>query len=124
MKSREANLRSKRFEADEKARKVADLQHMVREFESMAADLDRQIQSEEDRTGIKDPAHFHYSTFAQAATQRRANLKASVEDLLTKLESAIRERDAAAADLQAASAPDPRDNDRNRRDRNPGLPLR
>jgi flagellar protein FliJ len=115
MKSRESNLRLKRFEADEKARKVADLQHMVREFETMAADLDRQIQSEEDRTGIKDVTHFAYSTFAKAAAQRRANLKASVEDLVAKLEAALRERDAAAADLQAASAPDPRDNDRHRR---------
>jgi flagellar protein FliJ len=115
MKSRESNLRSKRFEADEKARKVADLQHMVREFESMAADLDRQIQSEEDRTGIKDITHFAYSTFAKAAAQRRANLKASVEDLLAKLEAALRERDAAAADLQAATAPDTRETDRQRR---------
>jgi flagellar protein FliJ len=115
MKSRETNLRSKRFEADEKARKVADLQHMVREFESMAADLDRQIQSEEDRTGIKDVTHFAYSTFAKAASQRRANLKASVEDLIMKLEAALRERDAAAADLQAASAPDVRENERHRR---------
>jgi flagellar protein FliJ len=115
MKSRESNLRLKRFEADEKARKVADLQHMVREFETMAADLDRQIQSEEDRTGIKDVTHFAYSTFAKAAAQRRANLKASVEDLATKLEAALRERDAAAADLQAASVPDPRENDRHRR---------
>jgi flagellar protein FliJ len=115
MKSRESNLRLKRFEADEKARKVADLQHMVREFETMAADLDRQIQSEEDRTGIKDVTHFAYSTFAKAAAQRRANLKASVEDLISKLEAALRERDAAAADLQAASVPDPRENDRHRR---------
>jgi flagellar protein FliJ len=115
MKSRESNLRLKRFEADEKARKVADLQHMVREFETMAADLDRQIQSEEDRTGIKDITHFAYSTFAKAAAQRRANLKASVEDLIAKLEAALRERDAAAADLQAASVPDPRETDRQRR---------
>jgi flagellar protein FliJ len=118
MKSRESNLRAKRFEADEKARKVADLQHMVREFESMAADLDRQIQSEEDRTGIKDITHFAYSTFAKAAAQRRANLKASVEDLLAKLEAALRERDAAAANLQAATAPDPRESDRQRRSGN------
>jgi flagellar protein FliJ len=122
MKSRETNLRSKRFEADEKARKVADLQHMVREFESMAADLDRQIQSEEDRTGIKDVTHFAYSTFAKAASQRRANLKASVEDLIAKLETALRERDAAAADLQAASTPDMRETDRHRRNGHMGAP--
>ena len=80
MKARETALKLKRFEADEKARKVADLEHMIREFETIAADLDRQIQAEEDRTGVKDPAHFAYSTFAKSASQRRDNLRASVAD--------------------------------------------
>ena len=67
MKARESALRLKRFEADEMARKVADLEHMIREFEGMASDLDRQIRAEEERTGVKDPAHFAYSTFAKSA---------------------------------------------------------
>ena len=58
MKARESALRLKRFEADEKARKVADLEHMIREFENMAADLDRQIKAEEDRTGDQGPGAF------------------------------------------------------------------
>lgn len=101
MKSRDAALRSKRFEANEKARKVADLEHMIREFELMAQDLDRQITAEEDRTGVKDASHFAYSTFAKAAGQRRSNLKASIDGLVEKLEAAVRERDAAQADLAA-----------------------
>src|SRR5665648_590402 len=64
MKARESALRLKRFAADEKQRKVADLEHMIREFDGMASDLDRQIKAEEDRTGVRDPAHFAYSTFA------------------------------------------------------------
>ena len=87
MKARESALRLKRFEADEKARKVADLEHMIREFENMAADLDRQIQAEEDRTGVKDPAHFAYSTFAKSASQRRDNLRASVGGLQAEARS-------------------------------------
>ena len=53
MKSRDTLLRAKRFEASETARKVGDLEHMIREFEQMAIDLNRQISAEEDRTGAK-----------------------------------------------------------------------
>ncbi len=93
MKARESALRLKRFAADEKARKVADLEHMIREFDGMASDLDRQIKAEEDRTGVRDPAHFAYSTFAKSASQRRDNLRASADGLKAKLEAALRERD-------------------------------
>lgn len=115
MKSRDTLMRSKRFEATETARKVGDLEHMIREFEQMAVDLDRQISAEEDRTGVKDAGHFAYSTFAKAAGQRRMNLKASIEGLAAKLDAAVRERDAAQADLAAAAIPDPREMDRGRR---------
>ena len=43
MKSRDGALKLKRFEAEEKRRKVADIESMINEFEQMAADLDRQI---------------------------------------------------------------------------------
>jgi len=126
MKSRDAALRLKRFEASEKARKVADLEHMIREFEQMAVDLDRQISAEEDRTGVKDASHFAYSTFAKAAGQRRSNLKASIDGLVAKLDAAVRERDAAQADLNAVSMADPREPERSRRrtDRASGLSMR
>jgi flagellar protein FliJ len=93
MKSRESAIRLRRFEAQEKVRKVQGLEQMIRDFEVMAVDLERQVQAEEDRTGVKDVAHFAYSTFAKAASQRRDKLRASIEDLRVKLEDAIRERD-------------------------------
>jgi flagellar protein FliJ len=126
MKSRDTLLRAKRFEASETARKVGDLEHMIREFEQMATDLDRQISAEEDRTGVKDVTHFAYSTFAKAACQRRMNLQASIEGLAAKLDAAIRERDAAQADLAAATVPDARDQVRGRRrmDRGSGATMR
>jgi hypothetical protein len=126
MKARESALRLKRFEADEKARKVADLEHMIREFESMAADLDRQIKAEEDRTGVKDPAHFAYSTFAKSASLRRDNLRASAGGLKAKLEVAQRERDEALEQVARADAPATRAELRSRRraDRNSGAALR
>jgi len=115
MKARESALRLKRFEADEKARKVADLEHMIREFENMAADLDRQIKAEEDRTGIKDPAHFAYSTFAKSASPRRDNLRTSADGLKAKLEGAQRERDEALEQVSRADTPETRAELRNRR---------
>ena len=115
MKARESALRLKRFEADEKSRKVADIEHMIREFEGMASDLDRQIKAEEDRTGIKDPAHFAYSTFAKSASQRRDNLRASADGLKVKLEAAQRERDEALEQAARADTPATRAELRSRR---------
>ncbi len=88
MKPRDSALRVKRFEATERARKVASIETMIGDFEHVAADLARQVAAEEERTGIKDPAHFAYSTFAKAASLRRANLLTSVADLRVKLENA------------------------------------
>lgn len=126
MKSRESALRLKRFEVEEKVRKVTDLEYMIREFEQMAVDLDRQIQAEEDRTGVKDINHFAYSTFAKAATQRRDNLRASVTDLSSQLEAAVKARDLARADLDNAGQIETRDQQRNRRrpERSAAMPMR
>jgi flagellar export protein FliJ len=109
MKPRDSALKAKRFEATEKARKVASLESMIRDFELMASDLSRQIAAEEERTGVKDPAHFAYSTFAKAAAQRRGNLLASVADLKAKLEAARRDHEEAAAELSKLEPADDRD---------------
>jgi flagellar protein FliJ len=115
MKSRDGALKLKRFEVDEKRRKVSDIESMIHEFEQMSADLDRQIASEEERTGVRDEAHFAYSTFARAAAQRRDNLRASVANLREKLEHAVAVRDEALAELETASVADERSGDRSRR---------
>lgn len=93
MKSPDSATRAMRFEAEEKVRKVTDLEQMIREFEQVASDLERQIQAEEERTGVRDPAHYNYSTFARSAAQRRENLLASAAGLKASLEQAVRERD-------------------------------
>jgi len=126
MKARESALRLKRFTADEMGRKVADLEHMIREFDGMASDLDRQIKAEEDRTGIRDAAHFSYSTFAKSASQRRDNLRASADGLKAKLEIALRERDEAVEQVARADSPAGQDQLRNRRrsERAPASALR
>jgi flagellar protein FliJ len=115
MKARDAALRIKRFEADENSRKASNLESMIRDFHAMASDLDRQIQAEEDRTGVKDTNHFAYSTFAKSAAQRRNNLRASAAELGHKLEAALKARDEAVEQLSDADVPLPREGQRSRR---------
>lgn len=88
MKSRDALLRLKRFQADERRRRVAQIETMITEFSRMAGDLDREIASEETRSGIADPAHFAYPTYARAARARRDNLKRSTGELNLQLTEA------------------------------------
>ena len=104
MMSYETTVRLKRFEADEKARKVEDLEYMIHDFEQMVSDLSHQIMAEEERSGIKDPSHFSYSTFAKSAAQRKANLLASIEELREKLEAAQAEHQEAKESLEKATA--------------------
>lgn len=104
MMSHETAVRLKRFEADEKARKVEDLEYMIHDFEQMAIDLTRQITTEEERTGIKDATHFSYSTFAKSAMQRRDNLKASIEELREKLAAAAQDHEEAVEQFEKATA--------------------
>jgi hypothetical protein len=100
MTPRDSTLRTKRFEVAEQARKVAQLETTIRDFEVLAADLSRQIANEEDRTGVRDQTHFAYSTFAKAAAQRRANLLTSVEELKAKLAAAKRDYEEAELALR------------------------
>ncbi|TNC13359.1 flagellar export protein FliJ [Methylobacterium terricola] len=88
MKSRDTLIRLRRFQADEKRRKVAQIEMMIADFARMAADLDREIGQEEQRAGISDPAHFAYPTYARAAAQRRDNIRRSAEDLDVQLAAA------------------------------------
>ena len=109
MKSRETVLKPKRFIVAEKARKVSDLEGMIREFEGMATELDRQIATEEERTGVKDPLHFSYSTFAKAAAQRREKLLASVADLRAQMDQAAADHAAALEELRLLEAEETRE---------------
>jgi flagellar FliJ protein len=88
MKSRETLIRLKKFQVDEKRRKVAQIEGMIAEFERMGVDLEREIKSEQDRAGIHDPGHFAYPTYAKAAINRRENLKRSAGELKTQLDDA------------------------------------
>src|SRR5450432_2880644 len=70
MKSRETLIRLKKFQVDEKRRRVAQIESMIADFQRMSVDLEREIHSEQERAGINDPTHFAYPTYAKAAIQR------------------------------------------------------
>src|SRR3954467_13162856 len=88
MKSRDTLIRLKKFQVDEKRRKVMQIESMIAEFERMAGDLEREIKGEQERAGIHDPAHFAYPTYAKAAIVRRENLKRSADELKGQLNDA------------------------------------
>ena len=88
MKSRETLIRLKKFQVDDRRRRVMQIEGMIAEFERMGADLEREIRAEQERAGIHDPGHFAYPTYAKAAISRRENLKRSADELRIQLEDA------------------------------------
>jgi flagellar protein FliJ len=100
MKSRETLIRLKKFQVDEKRRRVAQIEAMIADFERMANDLEREIQNEERRAGLNDPAHFAYPTYAKAARNRRDNLANSAGELKGQLDAAKAELEMAFDELK------------------------
>jgi hypothetical protein len=99
MKARTNLLRLKHFQVEDKTRQLAQIDMMVTEFQRMADDLNMQIQFEEEKSGISDPTHFAYPTFAKAAAQRRDNLLVSIRDLNGKRVGAQKALDEADEEL-------------------------
>jgi len=114
MKSRETLIRLKKFQVDEKRRKVSQIETMIAEFDRMAGDLDREIQVEQDRTGIHDPGHYAYPTYAKAAMARRQNLRNSANELKTQLDDAKGLLQEAFEELKKVELLDERDQARER----------
>jgi flagellar protein FliJ len=100
MKSRETMIRLKKFQVDEKRRRVAQIEGMIADFERMAGDLDREVANEERRAGISDPAHFAYPTYARAARTRREKIVHSADELRGQLDGAKAELELAFEDLK------------------------
>jgi flagellar export protein FliJ len=118
MKSRDTLIRLKKFQVDERRRKVAQIEGMIAEFERMASDLDREIKTEQERAGIHDPAHFAYPTYAKAAMARKENLKRSADELKMQLDDAKAMLGEAFEELKKVELLDERDQARERADEN------
>ena len=109
VKSRDHLIRLKRFQVDERRRRVAQIESMIADFARMVVDLDREIASEEQRSGISDPNHYAYPTFARAAVARRDNLKRSSGELKDQLDEAKGLLGEAQDELKKAETLDGRD---------------
>jgi len=112
MKSRETLIRLKKFQVDEKRRRVAQIEGMIADFQRMSVDLEREIQTEQERAGINDPAHFAYPI------QRRENLTRSADELRIQLEDAKSLLGEAFEELKKVELLDERDQARERAEEN------
>jgi flagellar export protein FliJ len=118
MKSRETLVRLKKFQVDEKRRKVAQIESMIAEFDRIASELDREIKTEQERVGIHDPAHFAYPTYAKAAIGRRENLRRSAGELKAQLDDAKAVLGEAFEELKKVEMLDERDHAREKAEDN------
>src|SRR3989475_7490184 len=109
MKSRETLIRLKKFQVDEKRRRVTQIEGMIADFQRMSVDLEREIQTEQERAGINDPSHFAYPTYAKAAIQRRENPTPSPHELPIQLEDAQSLLCGAFEELKKGEPPGQRD---------------
>ncbi len=104
MKSRDSLVRLKRFQAEEKRRRVVQIEAMVAEFSRMSGELDREIAGEEQRSGISDPQHFAYPTYARSARVRRDNLQQSAGELRQQLDDAKAAHEVALEEVARAQS--------------------
>jgi flagellar export protein FliJ len=118
MKSRETLIRLKKFQVDEKRRRVTQIESMIADFRRMSSDLEREIATEQERAGIDDPTHFAYPTYAKAAIGRRENLLRSADELVTQLEDAQGQLAEAFEELKKVELLDERDQARGRAEEN------
>ena len=112
MKPRNTLICLKKFQLEEKIRKVAQIEAMIADFRRIANDLELEIAAEEVRAGIHDPAHFAYPTYAKAAITRRENLKRSADELALQLEGTKAALQESFEELKKAELLDERDQDR------------
>src|SRR4029078_3427779 len=118
MKSRETLIRLKKFQFDEKRRKVAQIEAMIAEFDRIAGELEREIKVEQERAGIHDPAHFAYPTYAKAATSPRETRKHSTDEWRVQLEDAKAALGEAFEELKKVEMLDERDQQREKAEEN------
>ncbi|KQP06644.1 MAG: flagellar export protein FliJ [Methylobacterium sp.] len=109
MKSRDTLIRLRRFQVDEKRRRVTQIEMMMADFTRMALELDREVAHEEGRAGITDTAHFAYPTYARAAAARRDNMRQSAAALEGQLSEAKAELGEAFEDLKKIEILDDRE---------------
>jgi flagellar export protein FliJ len=114
MKTQESLVRLRKFEVDERRRKVADLEAMINDFLAMAKDLDRRVEMEQQKVGVSDVNDCRYPLWAKDAIERRKRLMDSVSELEEQLDEARNELAASFEELKKAEKIDQRARKRKR----------
>ena len=68
-------------EIDTPAGRLGQINGMIADFERMVNALTNEIQAEQVRSGVADPAQFNYPATAKAMIQRRDNAMRSIDVL-------------------------------------------
>ena len=100
MRSKESILRFHRFQFEEKQQQVAEIEMMIGDFQRKMNELEQQIEAEETRSGVSDPAHFSYSMTAKSLRTRHENLVKSITDLQVQYDAIKVQADEAEAELR------------------------
>jgi hypothetical protein len=74
------------FEEGQNRLRASQIETMIVALDRMCVDLGHQIEAEEARARISDPAYFAYPTYAKAARERRAKLQLSADALKIELD--------------------------------------
>jgi len=90
------------FEIKQRRWQATQIETMIAEMDRICIDLGRQIEVEETRSRIHDPAHFAYPTYAKAARERRTNIQRSADRLKAELDMLQREVNESANQNHAA----------------------
>lgn len=106
MKPRASTIKAKEFQAASLRRQLAQFDRMIADLETIRGELTKQIDLEERRTGISDPANVMYSTVARAARDRRDNLSATLDDLAERRARAVEAIDDLDSFFDALNAAD------------------
>ncbi len=100
MRTKNSILRFHRFQFEEKQQHVNEIDVMIGEFNRKMSELEQQIEAEETRSGVADPAHFNYSMTAKSLRNRHDNLIKSIEDLNGQRDNIKAQADEAEAELR------------------------
>jgi len=85
--------RSQEFVVGLNRLRASQIETMIAALDRTCVDLGHQIEAEEKRAQIFDPAHFAYPTYAKAARERRAKIECSAVALRIELDRLWSEAD-------------------------------
>lgn len=91
MKGLPTLIRLRKWELEEKRRKVSDLEALEQQLGEAIARLDDEVQMEQAVATASGEVNFAYGPFAAAAVERRRTLKASVDDVRQQIIAAQEE---------------------------------